>query len=287
MKRVGAHVSSAGGVAKAPANAKAIGARAFAMFTKNQRQWMAKPLSVQDVDAFGKAMEREGYRPADVLPHDGYLINLGHPDTAARHHSLNAFIDELERCRLLGLNCLNFHPGSHLRLLAPEACLDLIADSINRALEAVSGVTAVIENTAGQGSNLGFAFEQIAYLIHRVEDKSRIGVCLDTCHAFVAGYELRDRENYLKTMTTFGDVIGFGFLKGMHLNDSKPDLGQRVDRHHSIGHGKLGLEPFRWIMNDPRLEEIPLILETIDETLWAEEIRLLYSFVDPAASTGQ
>ncbi|MBF0125869.1 MAG: deoxyribonuclease IV [Magnetococcales bacterium] len=278
MKRVGAHVSIAGGVANAPANARAIGARAFAMFTKNQRQWQARPLTVKEIDAFGEAMVREGYGADDVLPHDGYLINLGHPDPTLRKNSLDAFIDELERCRLLGLNRLNFHPGSHLRLISEEACLDLIADSINRALEAVPGVTAVIENTAGQGSNLGFAFEHLAHLIRRVEDKSRVGVCLDTCHAFVSGYELRDRESYDRTMTAFADVVGFSYLKGMHLNDSKPDLGQRVDRHHSLGQGKLGLEPFRWIMNDPRMEGMPLVLETIDETLWPEEIRLLYSF---------
>ncbi|MBF0190158.1 MAG: deoxyribonuclease IV [Magnetococcales bacterium] len=284
MKRVGAHVSIAGGVAHAPTNAKAIGARAFAMFTKNQRQWRSRPLTSREIDDFRAAMEREGYEADHVLPHDGYLINLGHPEDGARQQSLEAFIDEMERCRLLGLNRLNFHPGSHLRQITPEACLDRIAESLNRALDTVAGVTAVIENTAGQGSNMGHTFEQIAYLIARVEDQSRIGVCLDTCHAFVSGYELRHREDYLKTMETFGSVVGFGYLKGMHLNDSKPDLGARVDRHHSIGHGHLGVEPFRWIMNDSRLDEIPLVLETIDDTLWPEEIRLLYSMVDAEGS---
>ncbi|MBF0294663.1 MAG: deoxyribonuclease IV [Magnetococcales bacterium] len=278
MKRVGAHVSIAGGVANAPRNAMAIGARAFGMFTKNQRQWRAKPLTAAEIDAFALAMHEAGYAPQHVLPHDGYLINLGHPDAALRQQSLDAFIDEMERCRLLGLDRLNFHPGSHLRQIAPEACLDLIADSVNRALDAVAGVTAVIENTAGQGSNLGYSFEQLAHIIHRVEDKSRIGVCLDTCHAFVAGYELRDPEGFAATMAAFETVVGFAWLKGMHINDSKPGLGERVDRHHNIGHGQLGVEPFRRIMIDPRFEEIPLILETIDETLWPEEIRLLYSF---------
>ncbi|MBF0181486.1 MAG: deoxyribonuclease IV [Magnetococcales bacterium] len=278
MKRVGAHVSIAGGVANAPRNARAIGARAFGMFTKNQRQWRAKPLAGAEIDAFALAMHEAGYAPQHVLPHDGYLINLGHPDPALRQQSLDAFIDELERCRLLGLDRLNFHPGSHLRQIAPDACLDLIADSVNRALDKVAGVTAVIENTAGQGSNLGYSFEQLAHIIHRVEDKSRVGVCLDTCHAFVAGYELRDPDGFAATMAAFEAVVGFGWLKGMHLNDSKPGLGERVDRHHSIGHGKLGVEPFLRIMSDPRFEEIPLILETIDETLWPEEIRLLYSF---------
>lgn len=280
MKRVGAHVSIAGGVGNAPLNARAIGARAFAMFTKNQRQWKSRPLTTPEIDAFHQGMAEGGFRADDVLPHDGYLINLGHPEEGPRQQSLEAFIDELERCRLLGLNRLNFHPGSHLRQISPEACLDRIAESVNRALEAVQGVTAVIENTAGQGSNLGFAFEQLAYLIERIEDKSRIGVCLDTCHAFVAGYDLRDAASYAEVMAGFGSIVGFSYLKGMHLNDSKPDLGDRVDRHQSIGKGKLGLEPFRFIMNDPRLEEIPLVLETIDETLWPEEIRLLYSLVE-------
>ncbi|NGZ05225.1 MAG: deoxyribonuclease IV [Magnetococcales bacterium] len=279
MKRVGAHVSIAGGVAQAPGNARAIGARAFGMFTKNQRQWRSKPLTSREIDDFHQAMEHGGFGADDVLPHDGYLINLGHPEEGARQQSLEAFIDELERCRLLGLNRLNFHPGSHLRQIAPEVCLERIATSINRALEQVPGVTAVIENTAGQGSNLGHTFEQIADLIARVEDKSRIGVCLDTCHTFVAGYDLRDRASYDQTMALFDAVIGFHYLKGMHLNDSKPGLGARVDRHHSIGQGQLGVEPFRWIMNDSRLDGIPLILETIDESLWPEEIRLLYGLM--------
>lgn len=279
-KRVGAHVSIAGGVAHAPENAHAIGARAFGMFTKNQRQWRSRPLTSREIDDFHQAMERGGFGADDVLPHDGYLINLGHPEEAARQQSLDAFIDELERCRLLGLNRLNFHPGSHLRQISEEACLERIAESINRALEAVSGVTAVIENTAGQGSNLGYAFEQLARLIGRIEDKSRIGVCLDTCHAFVAGYDLRDRVSYDQTMARFEATVGFQYLKGMHLNDSKPPLGARVDRHQSIGKGELGIEPFRWIMNDARMDGIPLVLETIDETLWPEEIRLLYGFVE-------
>ncbi|MEO5345263.1 MAG: deoxyribonuclease IV [Magnetococcus sp. YQC-9] len=282
MKRVGAHVSISGGVGNAPLNARALGARAFAMFTKNQRQWKSKPLSGVEIDSFLQGMEEGGFRADDVLPHDGYLINLGHPEDEARQKSLDAFIDELERCRLLGLNRLNFHPGSHLRLITPEACLNRIAESINRALDQVAGVTAVIENTAGQGSNLGYAFEHLAYLIERVEDQSRIGVCLDTCHAFVAGYDLRDATSYADVMNRFEAIVGFKYLKGMHLNDSKPALGERVDRHQSIGKGHLGIEPFRFIMNDERLDEIPLVLETIDESLWPEEIRQLYALVGTA-----
>ncbi|HIJ84377.1 MAG TPA: deoxyribonuclease IV [Magnetococcales bacterium] len=279
MKRVGAHVSTAGGVFNAPVNARAIGAKAFALFTKNQKQWAAKPLTPQEIDLFRAHMETGGYRPQDVLPHDGYLINLGNPDDAAREKSLESFILEINRCRDLGLTCLNFHPGSHLKQMSVTDGLARIAQSINMALGATQGVMAVIENTAGQGSNLGHTFEQIAELIFQVEDKSRIGVCLDTCHAFTSGYDLRTPETYRATMNQFDRIIGLSYLKGMHLNDSKPELGSRVDRHESLGKGKLGLEPFRQIMNDPVLDEIPLILETIAPELWPEEIALLYGMV--------
>lgn len=278
MKRVGVHVSAAGGVQNAPLNAIEIGARAFALFTKNQRQWQAKPLDDDQIEQFHLNMQKGGFRPADVLPHDSYLINLGHPEAEKRQKSLNAFIDELDRCRQLGLVYLNFHPGSHLRLIDEGACLDLIAESLNRALEVTEGVTAVIENTAGQGSNLGYRFEHLAHVIEGVEDKSRIGICLDTCHAFTAGYDLRTQDTYKETMQLFEDVVGFEFLKAMHLNDSKPELGKRVDRHESIGRGKLGEDPFRFIMQDERMDEMPLILETIDSALWPQEIQLLYGF---------
>lgn len=283
MKRVGAHVSIAGGVEHAPLNAKAIGAKAFGLFTKNQRQWNAKPLTNTQVSAFRQNLEEGGFRPGDALPHDGYLINLGHPQADRWEKSLNAFIDELQRCELLGLPLLNFHPGSHLRQISEEQCLDRIGDAINRALDKTRGVTAVIENTAGQGSNLGHTLEQLAGIIQRVEDTSRIGVCLDTCHAFTSGYELRTADGYEKFFKTFDQIVGMTYLKGMHLNDSKPDLGSRVDRHESLGKGRLGLDLFRRIMNDDRLEEMPLILETIDATLWPEEIRLLYDMVETDA----
>ncbi len=278
MKRVGAHVSAAGGVQNAPLNAIEIGARAFALFTKNQRQWQARPLDDEQIEQFHLNMQKGGFRPADVLPHDSYLINLGHPEADKRQKSLDAFIDELNRCRQLGLVYLNFHPGSHLRLMDEESCLDLIAESLNRALDATEGVMAVIENTAGQGSNLGYRFEHLAHLIERVEDRSRIGICLDTCHAFTAGYDLRTAKTYSETMRAFEEIVGFEYLKAMHLNDSKPKLGKRVDRHESIGKGELGEAPFRFIMQDERMDEMPLILETIDSTLWPQEIKLLYGF---------
>ena len=279
MKYFGAHVSASGGVENAPLNAIAIGAKAFALFTKNQRQWAAKPLTDASIAAFKENMKKGGFRAQDVLPHDSYLINLGHPEVEAREKSLRAFIDELERCQQLGLCYLNFHPGSHLNQIDEEASLNLIADSINHALNCTEGVTAVIENTAGQGTNLGHRFEHLAHIIDKVEDKSRIGICLDTCHTFAAGYDLRDRKTYDETMAEFERIVGFKYLKAMHINDSKPKLGSRVDRHHSLGKGEIGLDTFRYIANDPRLEDMPLVLETIDSDIWDKEIELLYSFI--------
>ncbi|MCK5784346.1 MAG: deoxyribonuclease IV [Desulfobacterales bacterium] len=277
MKRVGAHVSTAGGVQNAPVNARAIGAKAFALFTKNQRQWKAKPLEKKNIEAFKQNCEDAGYLPRHILPHDGYLINLGHPEKEGIDKSRKAFVEEMQRCEQLGLGMLNFHPGSHLRKISETECIKRIAESINRALDRTSGVTAVIENTAGQGSNMGFTFEHLAGIIDAVEDKSRVGVCLDTCHSFTAGYDLKTEKSFKNVMDMFDRVVGFGYLKGMHLNDSKKDLGSRVDRHENIGKGLLGLELFGFIMNDRRFEEIPMILETPDSDIWAEEIRLLYS----------
>ena len=279
MKYIGAHVSIAGGIENAPLNAAAIGAKAFAMFTKNQRQWSSPPLTEESVQAFKANCREHGFSPKHILPHDGYLINLGNPDSGKRAQSLKAFTDEMRRCMLLGLDRLNFHPGSHLREIPEDDCLRLIADSVNAALEETEGVTAVLENTAGQGSNLGYSFEQLARIMELIRDSSRIGVCIDTCHSFAAGYDLKSEEGYEKTMEAFERTIGFRYLRGVHLNDSKSILGGRLDRHNSIGKGELGLEPFRRLMNDPRFEDIPMVLETIDETLWPEEIRLLYSFV--------
>lgn len=277
MKRIGAHVSASGGVENAPLNAQTIGAKAFALFTKNQRQWKAKPLTVKSIDAFQENLAAVGIAPEHVLPHDSYLINLGHPEAEALEKSRNAFIDEMQRCRQLGLKLLNFHPGSHLKKISEEESLALVANSINLALEQTDGVTAVIENTAGQGSNLGYRFEHLAAIIDGVDDKSRVGVCLDTCHTFTSGYDLRTRAACEETFAEFHRIVGFDYLRGMHLNDSKPDLGSRVDRHHSLGMGKIGWEAFDFIMNDPRFDEIPMVLETIDDTLWAEEIRQLYA----------
>ena len=282
MKYFGAHVSASGGTDNAPANAHAIGATAFALFTKNQRQWVAKPLTAGEIDAFRKACDTYGYRPEQILPHDSYLINLGHPEKEALEKSRAAFLDEMQRCKLLGLDRLNFHPGSHLQKITEEESLDRIAESINIALDKTRGVTAVIENTAGQGSNLGFRFEHLRYLIDRVEDKSRVGVCIDTCHAFAAGYDLRTAEACDATFAELERVVGFGYLKGMHLNDAMKILGSRVDRHMPLGEGMIGMECFRYIARDERFDGIPLILETPDETRWGEEIARLKAFAEEA-----
>ncbi|SQJ20265.1 endonuclease IV [Salmonella enterica subsp. enterica serovar Heidelberg] len=242
---------------------------------KNQRQWRAAPLTPQVIDDFKIACEKYHFSAAQILPHDSYLINLGHPVSEALEKSRDAFLDEMQRCEQLGLTLLNFHPGSHLMQIAQEDCLARIAESINIALAQTEGVTAVIENTAGQGSNLGFEFEQLAAIIDGVEDKSRVGVCIDTCHAFAAGYDLRTPEACEKTFTEFGKIVGFQYLRGMHLNDAKSAFGSRVDRHHSLGEGNIGHDAFRWIMQDGRFDGIPLILETINPDIWAEEIAWL------------
>jgi deoxyribonuclease-4 len=277
MKYIGAHVSAQGGLENAAINAHAIGARAFALFTKNQRQWHAPDLSAKSIEAFKAACQQYGYAPEHILPHDSYLINLGHPEAEGLEKSRQSFIGEMQRCQALGLSMLNFHPGSHLRAIDLDTCLERIADSINIALDHTQGVTAVIENTAGQGSNVGFDFAHLAAIIDRVEDKSRVGVCIDTCHAYAAGYDLATDEGFAKTWQEFDRTVGFGYLRGMHLNDAKKGLGSRVDRHDSLGKGILGTRCFELLMQDPRFDNIPLILETPDETLWAQEIEWLYS----------
>lgn len=277
MKYIGAHVSASGGVENAPLNANAIGATAFALFTKNQRQWVAPPLSERSIALFKERCEQFGYTPKQILPHDSYLINLGSPDDEGLKKSREAFLDEMKRCEQLGLDRLNFHPGSHLNKLSEEECLQRIAESINMALDKTQGVTAVIENTAGQGSNLGNRFEQIRYIIDRVEDKTRVGVCIDTCHTYSAGYDIATREAFLSTFEQFDAVIGFDYLRGIHLNDTKKPLASRVDRHESLGLGLLAGELFALLMRDARFDNIPIILETPDESRWADEIALLKS----------
>ncbi|MDD2314361.1 MAG: deoxyribonuclease IV [Proteiniphilum sp.] len=279
MKYIGAHISASGGVENAPLNAHAIGAKAFAFFTKNQRQWFASAYSAQNIDLFKARCEEFAFSPDQILPHSSYLINLGNPGEEEVEKSRKAFFDEMNRCEQLGINRLNFHPGSHLNQISVDACLDRIAESVNMALERTNGVTAVLENTAGQGTNLGHTFEQLAHIIDKVDDKSRVGVCLDTAHTLAAGYEIRTREAYEETFRRFDEIVGFHYLRGMHINDSKKELSSRVDRHDSIGQGVMNLDLFSFIVNDPRFDNLPLILETPDETRWAEEIQMLYALI--------
>lgn len=279
MKHIGAHVSANAGVENAPINANAIGADAFALFTKNQRRWVSPPLSQQSIQSFKENCEKFNLSPDYILPHDSYLINLGHPEKESLEKSRMAFLDEMTRCEQLGLKMLNFHPGSHLKLISVDQCLALIAESINITLDKTKGVTAVIENTAGQGSNVGFSFMHIAQIIDKVEDKSRVGVCLDTCHTYSAGYDLKTEAGYQATFKEFDDVIGLPFLKAIHLNDTKKEFASRVDRHETLGNGFLGMDFFERIMKDERLDNIPFILETPDESRWAEEIEILRKFM--------
>jgi deoxyribonuclease-4 len=278
MKYIGAHVSASGGVYNAPVNAHQIGATAFALFTKNQKQWVAKPLSDEEIGLFKENCAKYGYGPSQILPHDSYLINLGSPREEGLQKSRAAFIEEMHRCEQLGLDRLNFHPGSHLKEISVDECLKTIAHSINLALEKTSGVTAVIENTAGQGSNLGYTFEQIAQIIDMVEDKSRVGVCIDTCHSFAAGYDLSTELGFTQVFDHFDKVIGFKYLRGMHLNDAMKAVGSKVDRHSCLGEGMLGMVPFQMIMKDARFDGIPLIMETPNPDIWAQELQLLRSF---------
>ncbi|MEG2791141.1 MAG: deoxyribonuclease IV [Odoribacter sp.] len=275
-KYIGAHVSISGGVENAPVNAHRIGAKAFALFTKNQRQWMTAPYTPEQIELFHQRCAEYGYAAEHILPHDSYLINLGNPDQEALTKSRDAFLDEMRRCEQLGLRLLNFHPGSSLKKISDEESLTIIAESINITLDQTKSVCAVIENTAGQGSNLGYTFEQLAYVIERVEDKSRVGVCIDTCHTFAAGYDIKSENGFQETFEYFDEVVGFKYLKGMHLNDSKKGQGSHIDRHEVIGKGELGINTFRMIMSDSRFDRIPLILETPDEENWAEEITMLY-----------
>jgi deoxyribonuclease-4 len=276
MKYIGAHVSAAGGVENVPERAHEIGAKAFALFTKNQRRWEGPPLTKENIDGFKAKCEEFGFSMDQVMPHDSYLINLGHPEQKQLEKSRKAFLDEMQRCEQLGIKLLNFHPGNHLNKMSVEDCLDRNAASLNRVLAQSEDVTAVIENTAGQGTSVGYKFEYLARIIDGVEDKSRIGVCIDTCHAFASGYDLSTEEGFHTMWQNFEETIGFEYLKGMHLNDSKKEFGSRIDRHDNIGEGKIGLKGFELLMNDQRFDDIPMILETPNTERWPQEIEMLY-----------
>lgn len=258
---LGTHVSIAGGVDKAVERAAKIGCTTFQIFTKNSNQWKATPLSDKVVQNYKRLLKLTKIKP--VIAHDSYLINLCAKDKSILKKSREAFIDELMRCEILGINYLNFHPGSHMGM-GEEDGIKLVAESINLAHEKTKGfkVKSMIETTAGQGTSIGYRFEQIRKIIDLVEDKKRLAVCVDTCHIFAAGYDIRTEKSYLRTIEEFDSIIGLKFLKAFHLNDSKKGLGERVDRHEHIGKGKIGLNGFRFIMNDERFFNIPKVLET-------------------------
>ncbi|MDP8314049.1 MAG: deoxyribonuclease IV [Candidatus Celaenobacter antarcticus] len=280
MKYIGAHVSASKGVQNAPLNAHEIGAKAFAMFTKNQRQWHAKPLEYQVIANFKENCSKHGFSSKYIMPHDSYLINLGHPQKDALEKSRAAFLDEVERCELLGLDYLNFHPGNALNTITSKECLEIIAESINITIEKTRNLILAIETTAGMGSSVGSSFKELAQIIEKIQNKSRVGVCIDTCHIFAAGYDISTKMKYEDTMKRFEDEIGIDYLKGAHLNDSKKECGSRIDRHAPIGKGFIGIDGFRYIMNDERFDDIPLILETPDRENWKNEIKFLYGLIE-------
>lgn len=280
MKFLGAHVSAAGGVQNVIVRAEEIGANATALFTKNQRQWKAKPLEKNEIELFKSEVKRSAIAPEMILPHASYLINVGNPDKTNLIKSKNALLDELIRCEILGITLLNFHPGSHLNQISEEACLSRIAESLNEVLDKTEAAIAVLENTAGQGSNVGYSVDHLAMIIDQIDHKGRIGICIDTCHTFAAGYNLSEKREFERFWQEIEEKIGWFHLKGLHLNDSKKECGSRVDRHECLGDGKIGLEPFKWIMNDKRFDSIPLILETPNPDGWKDEIELLRSFVE-------
>jgi deoxyribonuclease-4 len=275
---IGAHVSAAGGVSNVPQRAKDIGATAFALFTKNQRRWEAKPLEESEVDGFKKECERLGFTPDQIIPHDSYLINLGNPKPDALKKSRDAFLDELQRCEQLGITMLNFHPGAHLKQYTEQECLSVIAESINLALDETEFCAAVIENTAGQGTNVGYKLEHLAEIIDQVDDKERVGVCIDTCHAFVAGYDLSEKTSFDKFWNDFDALIGLEYLKALHLNDAQKPCGSKVDRHDPIGQGLIGEDAFKWICSDDRFARIPMVLETPNTEEWEKDITRLRSY---------
>ena len=278
---VGVHVSAANGLHNAIINAHELGCNSFSFFLKNQRTWNFSPIKPKTVDDFKSHMKSYKYEYQHVIPHGSYLINLGNKDAEKREKSYKTFIDDLKRCEMLDIELYNFHPGSTVGECSFDDAIYTISECINNAIEETSKVIIVIENMAGQGHVVGSKFEELAQIIERIHDKSRIGICIDTCHAFAAGYDLRTEDSFKKVFKKFDDIIGFKYLKALHLNDSKGNLGCRLDKHENLGKGKIGLECFKLIMNDKRFENIPLIIETPapanDLSIYKKEIELLYA----------
>lgn len=280
---IGAHVSAQGGVQNTIPNAREIGANAFALFTRNQRRWNSKPYDQETIDAFRQAMGEAGFAARHVLPHAGYLINVGSPDEEVRTKSIDALAEELTRCAQLDLTMLNVHPGTSKGELDVDATCRRIADGIDRAFDLVEDsrdepVLLVLENTAGQGSSIGRTFEELAAIIDAAKMGDRLRVCVDTCHAFAAGFDIRTADGWNAMMDDLDRAVGLSRLVGLHLNDSVGELGTTKDRHAHIGEGRIGLDAFRALVTDTRLADLPMILETPDPDRWHTEIELLRSF---------
>ncbi|KAF2151162.1 AP endonuclease [Myriangium duriaei CBS 260.36] len=282
---LGAHVSAAGGVDKAVNNAVHIGANSFALFLKSQRKWANPPLEDSVADTFHACCGTHSYAQSKhVVPHGSYLVNLAHTDKERTEQAYGAFIDDLKRCERLGIGLYNFHPGNVQGVTRGEAIRHL-AGNLNRAHKETKSVVTLLENMAAGGNVLGSTFEDLAETIELVEDKSRIGVCLDTCHAFAAGYDLRTKEALERTLEKLDKIVGLKYLRALHLNDSKAPFDSRRDLHANIGTGFLGLRAFHGVMNETRLEDLPIVLETPIEVydddgnpgIWAREIKMLES----------
>ncbi|KAK2050292.1 apurinic endonuclease [Colletotrichum somersetense] len=288
---IGAHVSGAGGVQNSIQNALNIGANAFALFLKSQRKWESPPLAADARDQFVSLAKGNGYdAAAHVLPHGSYLVNLAQADADKAKQAYTSFIDDLERCEQLGIKLYNFHPGNTGGLSRDEAC-GRIAAQLNNAHKATKKVVTVLENMAGTGNVIGTKFEDLKQIIDKVEDKERVGVCIDTCHAFAAGYDLRTPEKFHETMKEFDEVVGNKYLKAFHLNDSKAPFASHRDLHANIGTGFLGLRAFHTLVNHEPFQNLPMVLETPidrkdangkmveDKKVWADEIKLLEQLI--------
>lgn len=278
---IGAHTSASGGVFNALLNGEEIGASTVQLFTSNQKQWRGRKYTQEELDTWFECLEKTGLKK--IMSHDSYLINLGCPNEENLLKSRKAFAEEIERCNELKLSYLNFHPGAALKE-SVEACLDCIVESLLEVQPLLenSNLRLLIEATAGQGSNVGHSFQQLGYLIERTKDSLPIGVCIDTCHIFAAGYDIRNAKTLEETLIAFDQTVGLEHLYAFHLNDSKFGLGSRKDRHAPIGEGEIGIEGFKAIMTHPKLQHMPKYLETPGGMpAWKEEIKLLKSFINP------
>lgn len=279
---IGCHTSISGGIWKAPLEAAEFGAKAFGLFLHNQHQWMMKPLAEGHAEKFRDTCQKLNYQPNQIVPHGSYLLNCGSPKEDVKKKSMAMLVQELQRCEDLGLLYFNFHPGSTLGKISIEKCLSSIANAIKEAHRATKYVIVLLENMSCQGNTVGGKFTELKAIIDQVDDKSRIGVCIDTCHSHAAGYDLSSLEGYEVFINDIETVIGWNYVKAFHLNDSKGPSGCHKDRHENIGKGTIGVDGFRRIMNDARMERIPMILETPykNDDIYKEEIKLLYSLIE-------